>query len=351
MLHVQFPSNRDAAHITIKALAINGLYNARLFGVQDMIQAIRREFGGRGFKPTLASVDKICQLEREGQIKHYKSFASKYFRFFVDAEEFPIYDQFTRRSLAIELGRDRRSKGDQFSCEDFVMDLLALRNRIGCSANWRELDRYLYIKGNLREFNKYAARQTAAPINTELQAIFKSDNPSIHEKLANIEEGFYLAQAHERKCAMDHIAIQNDKNVERRGHPDADLLCRLYKSKKAPYEWIRRGDVVYLKLSSQSEIKLKASIERFRFVEAVDVSIDEVREMTAGYRLYDDNEFWQEHRDFQYGTIIWLKDPEETGPYYPESRSHGGAWIVLDTEDKRNEWLCNTHGMKADVPG
>ncbi len=141
---------------------------------------------------------------------------------------------------------------------------------------------------------------------------------------------------------MEHIAIQNAALISSKNRPDTGILCRLYKSKKPPFESVGRNEMVYLKLSNENTIKWRGRINKFKYVEGEYEDIDKVRKMTEGFPLYDDpkyDDFWREHRNYRFGTIIWLEDVEEIEPVYPKARSHGSAWIVLDSEYLRKEWL------------
>jgi hypothetical protein len=141
---------------------------------------------------------------------------------------------------------------------------------------------------------------------------------------------------------MEHIAIQKASLVTSTDRPDTGILCRLYKSRKPPFESVGRGHTVYLKLSNESFIKWRARVQKFKYVEADYDDIEKVRKMTEGFPIYDDpkfDDFWREHRNYRFGTIIWLENVEEIEPIYPKTRSHGSAWIVLDTDYERREWL------------
>lgn len=141
---------------------------------------------------------------------------------------------------------------------------------------------------------------------------------------------------------MEHIAIQTAKLLKGKDKPNTDILFRPSKKMGPPFDCIGKNDVVYIKSSSEKEIKWTAIIDRFKYVEGEYESIEEVREMTKGTPLYDDpiyEDFWRDNRDYKYGTLIWLKDAEEIEPIVPTARSHGHGWVVLDSPEKRKSWL------------
>lgn len=141
---------------------------------------------------------------------------------------------------------------------------------------------------------------------------------------------------------MEHVAIQSAALLKGKDKPNTDILFRPSKKKMPPFDCIRKNDIVYIKSSGEKEIKWKAVIDRYRYVEGEFESIEEVREMTKGTPLYDDpvyEEFWRENREYKYGTLIWLINAEKIDPIVPSARSYGNGWIVLDTPEKRKSWL------------
>jgi hypothetical protein len=50
--------------------------------------------------------------------------------------------------------------------------------------------------------------------------------------------------------------------------------------------------------------------------------------------------FWRRMRDRKYGTVIRIVNNRTLPkPIVPRVRSYGSGWIVLDTPEKRKEWL------------
>ena len=194
----------------IKATAINGLYSARAYWLVDNVNNIVTRFKETSAHPDQSIVDEVCEITRrivgnqpssggplgeesgeKTRTRKFKSFTSKYFHFFVDPDEFLIYDSFAFEALKKELGRKRKTTGD-FKYIDFVEDMETLRSRIGCDVTWQELDKFLFLRGNMTEYrkDKYGVSGETPPISQELRDLFR--DPINKENLDRICEGFVL---------------------------------------------------------------------------------------------------------------------------------------------------------------
>jgi hypothetical protein len=99
--------------------------------------------------------------------RRHRSFASKFCHFFIDADDFPIFDQAARDALRLHLGADEL-RGAESSYGGFCRALARLRTAYGLEASPRDLDRYLWIAGMYRAFAR-----GRRDINRDLLALFE----------------------------------------------------------------------------------------------------------------------------------------------------------------------------------
>ena len=130
---------------------------------------------------------------------------------------------------------------------------------------------------------------------------------------------------------MEHIAIQKPEwTVDKL----QTLLCRCSIKKIAPYNKVLCGDKVYVKLGKF--IRIEATISDYTQMEYDD--INKVRDLCKGTRLYSGSRYWNKQPSQGYATVIWLEDykPKQIRP---RKKSYGSSWVVLDSEQKRREWI------------
>ena len=132
---------------------------------------------------------------------------------------------------------------------------------------------------------------------------------------------------------MEHIAIQKPEwtfdNLQ-----TLTVLCRCSVKKIAPYDKVSRGDKVYVKLGEF--IRIEATVLDYTQIEYDD--INKVRDLCKRTSLYSGSSYWNEQPSQGYATIVWLED-HKPKQICPREKSHGSSWIVLDSEQKRREWL------------
>jgi len=164
-------SNTRLTQVLLKAAALNQLYRTNVFNLHPMAQHIVQVFSQEyQSDDDCLLVESIAYLEASG--KHHQSFASKYCHFFVDSERFPLFDGYVRKMVRKYLGRGNyRCKTTDETYRNFYADLKTLRDRISFSPKVRELDRYLWLRGQWETFDDKGDK---APIAVEVKDLFKS---------------------------------------------------------------------------------------------------------------------------------------------------------------------------------
>ncbi len=122
-------------------------------------------------------VERIAALPRTAEHKRYRrhySFASKFAHFFIDAQRFPIYDHYAVAMVRRHLGRGGLVGDSDHAYKSFVANFGKLHTLTGFELTIRELDRYLWLAGQYREWTR---RPTTA-INSELRRLFESPLPA-----------------------------------------------------------------------------------------------------------------------------------------------------------------------------
>ncbi len=174
MLNERFPDFGREATI-IKCAVINDLYSTNVFAIWRMAEHIVGVMKDPPRDPDELA-ETIARLpDADGNsTRHHWSFTSKFCHFFVDAETFPIYDSYCRDMLAHHLGRGRCVSDSSNPYRAFKQNLEQLRELSGVSASLREMDQYLWLAGQHREWLKNG---DDARINGELRGLF-DDPPS-----------------------------------------------------------------------------------------------------------------------------------------------------------------------------
>jgi len=175
----RFPDFGDEA-VVLKSVAINALYGTNIFAITRMAEHAK----GVIAKTDLASVgpelvERLAALPKTASQKKprlYFSFASKFAHFFIDAERFPILDNYAAKTLAFHLGDKNLVKRPGHPYLAFVENLLRLRAAASLTCSTRELDHYLWVAG---EYRAWGGRPNAK-INVEMRNLFQA--PSTDDK-------------------------------------------------------------------------------------------------------------------------------------------------------------------------
>jgi hypothetical protein len=169
-LRDRFP-DFDRISVLLKTVAVNTLYSTNVFAVQRMTEHVVNVVSKTSLNTAGAElVEELSKMEEGGRA--HRSFASKFCRFFVDHERFPTWDSFAITMVGVHLGLDFEPKSYLVFLEH--LQKLKLLWEFDCSNP--ELDRYLWLAGQLRAFKE----NPTAKINTETQWLFRE--PSIEER-------------------------------------------------------------------------------------------------------------------------------------------------------------------------
>jgi hypothetical protein len=106
----------------------------------------------------------------DGKTRQCTSFAAKFCHFFVDENNFQIYDDAAKKAIKLHLGNqysDDDSKPYATFCDNFGR----LRAAIGFRDSPRAMDRYLWLVGMYMKWNKERLRPNPQ-INVELRGLF-----------------------------------------------------------------------------------------------------------------------------------------------------------------------------------
>ncbi|WP_211233859.1 hypothetical protein [Thermacetogenium phaeum] len=109
----------------------------------------------------------------------FRSFASKFAHFFIDPNQFPIYDSYAVKMLTYHLNGKGR---EGLSYEQFAAGFSALKDALDFPVTTRELDRYLWLAGQLRAWKGLSPwRRPYTGINSELRRLFESPAGEVQE--------------------------------------------------------------------------------------------------------------------------------------------------------------------------
>ena len=106
-LHTSLPGF-GAAECLLKCVAVNTLYGTQVLAIIRMADHVCNQLAiGQDPRRSPELVERIATLPTTGDetIRHFISFAAKFCHFFVDPEEFPIYDEAARDVLKLHLGK------------------------------------------------------------------------------------------------------------------------------------------------------------------------------------------------------------------------------------------------------
>jgi hypothetical protein len=141
------PHNTGGDQVLLKAAILDRLYGTRVFALHAMASHIASVFSAHpSHQDECSLVEQVARLEVSR--KDHESFAAKYCHFFVDSAHFPLYDKYARESVRLHLGRGNyRCKHTSQSYRNFYRDLASLRAALDFHPTVRELDYYLWLRG------------------------------------------------------------------------------------------------------------------------------------------------------------------------------------------------------------
>ncbi len=116
------------------------------------------------------------------------------------------------------------------------------------------------------------------------------------------------------------------------------IESRWYLSKRAPWDRIRAGEIIYFK-NSGSPVSLKAEVEKvLQFENLTQEKVREILDKWGGegricVRNY--NESLKSNKDKKYCILIFLKNPQAVEPFEINKKGFGNmsAWICVGDVD------------------
>jgi hypothetical protein len=165
----------DEETCLLKSIAVNSLYGTNVLAIIPMAKHVRNVLLRPGATEQGADlVDQIAAVTLNGTTHRRTSFAAKFCHFFVDENNFQIYDDAAKKAIKLHLG-DQYSGDDRKPYATFCDNFGRLRAAIGFRGSPRAMDRYLWLVGMYMNWKK--ERQ----INVELRGLF--EHPSNKQKV------------------------------------------------------------------------------------------------------------------------------------------------------------------------
>lgn len=171
----------DGPTTLLKVAAINTLYGTNVFAVVKMAEHVTSVMANENLKMVGPEfVDRLAAFRINGKTKMFRSFASKFAHFFIDAERFPIWDKYSVRMVKRHLGPAPKSK-DKGVYESFAERFNELKDSAGHTGCGRELDRYLWLAGI-----RLAMRKGRTDVNVEVREMFESLKPQVKRAMERL---------------------------------------------------------------------------------------------------------------------------------------------------------------------
>lgn len=187
LLHARIPGYGPEATL-IKASTLNALYGTNVYAIARMAEHVGRLMVNTNLDavgPDL--VERIANLPPAEGKKRYRfhSFAAKFCHFFVSGERFPILDWYAEEMVQHHLGRANLvSCGDQRYVA-FVKNATALAHAAGLPRPTRELDRYLWLAGICRYWQRTRKRDVNAEVLEMIEHPSAEDERDIRRMLGD----------------------------------------------------------------------------------------------------------------------------------------------------------------------
>lgn len=136
---------------------------------------------------------------------------------------------------------------------------------------------------------------------------------------------------------MEHLAILSKKGkfLDKILSGKKKIESRWYKSKKAPFGLISKGEIVYLKESGEF-VSAKAEVEKvLTFTELNEEKIRYIIQKYGKLICITDSSFEQE-KNKRYCILIFLKNAQKIKPFKINKKGYGNmtAWITIESINK-----------------
>ena len=130
---------------------------------------------------------------------------------------------------------------------------------------------------------------------------------------------------------MEHLAILKEPFLELILCKEKTIESRWYAHKKAPYERIAEGDVVYLK-GTGKPVAAKAVAGKAMFFD--NLNEEKIIKILRQYgkQICIDESYAGKFKGKNYCTVVFLKDVERIEPFNISKKGYGNmaAWISVD---------------------
>ena len=131
-----------------------------------------------------------------------------------------------------------------------------------------------------------------------------------------------------------HIAILKRLYLGKILSGDKILECRLTKSNRSPYRQVQVGERVMLK-ESGGPIKGQGRVAKVEFFEELTPAQVQAIERKYNGEIQGSTEYWEQHLQSRYGSLIWLKEVKGLAKPYRIRTRGMRAWIVCDRDEFR----------------
>ncbi len=158
----------------LKSAAINDLYSTNVFAIWRMAEHLMHVMADPpADEDDLAeAIASLPNAEGDAVAQRHWSFTSKILHFFVDGDRYPIYDSFCRIMVSYHLGPGGRVPDAGNPYRAFMANLERVRELSTIEASLRDLDRYMWLVGQYRDWLK---KGDEAITNGELRGLFESE--------------------------------------------------------------------------------------------------------------------------------------------------------------------------------
>ena len=165
----------DPAACLLKSVAVNTLYGIQVLAIVRMAEHVYKSI----VKHSTATDGTVVVKEiaafaanGDGKPRKFVSFAAKFSHFFIDEEQFPIYDEAARDALKLHLGAANLAEDKSDPYQAFCTNLKRLRDTAKFRGSGRNLDQYLWITGMYMKWLKIRAKPNPQ-MNVELRSLFE----------------------------------------------------------------------------------------------------------------------------------------------------------------------------------
>lgn len=127
---------------------------------------------------------------------------------------------------------------------------------------------------------------------------------------------------------MEHIAILRQPFYDLIISGEKTIESRWSLNKIAPFDKVKKGDIIYLKKSG-CQISAKAVVKEVKQFNLTPTIANQIFEKYGKQICSDKFKNKEEYLNKKYLTLIWLENVEKI-PLMNSPKSHGAGWIVLE---------------------